>query len=77
MTNTPHEEFRMMFKKDFNTIQNDELVKYIFHNTDDLDIKNNIQWALHKCGEDEFLHDIKKGINLQLYSELKLRISKE
>ena len=92
MTNNPHKEFRIMFQKDFNTVQNAqyryascteecdslyELIKYIFHNCDDIDVKNNIEWALSKCGNDKFLHDLEKSINLELYSEIKLRILKE
>jgi hypothetical protein len=91
MTNNPHKEFRIMFQEDFDAVQNAEfrysscteecdslyeLIKYIFHNSDNIDVKNNITWAMNKCGNNEFLHDLKKSINSELYSEVKLRTSK-
>jgi hypothetical protein len=72
-----------MFKKDLESVGegkdlNDEkefmclyeLIKHIYHNTEDINTKNNIEWSLKKCKEMEFLQDMNKSYYNDLYSEL-------
>ena len=80
-----HKDFRIMFQKDFDTVETaqyrceeDEsclydLIKYIYHNTNDINIKGNIEWAMSKCRETKFLQDTKLAYFDIPYSALLLR----
>jgi hypothetical protein len=46
------------------------IIKYIYHNTDNIDIKENIAWSLSKCN---FLHDLTNSFYSELYSDLILK----
>jgi hypothetical protein len=83
MTTNHHKEFRIMFQRDFDIIEECkystqeeergslyELIKYIYHNTDSIDIKDNIEWSLNKCNKIKFLDDLKKSFYSELYSDL-------
>ena len=82
MSIKPHKEFRIMFRKDFDTVKNarfrceeDEsclydLIKYIYYNTDDINIKANIEWAMRKCSNTEFLQEPNKSYFSEPYSDL-------
>jgi hypothetical protein len=56
------------YEKEINCLY--ELIKHIYHNTHDINAKNNIEWCLKKCKEMEFLQDKNKSYSLGLYSEL-------
>jgi hypothetical protein len=83
---TNHKMFRIMFHLDFDIVQKAEnsieeeergslyeLIKYIYHNTDNIDIKENIAWSLSKCGHINFLHDLTNSFYSELYSDLILK----
>ena len=86
MSKNHHKEFRIMFQTDFDIVEKAEysieeeergslyeLIKYIYHNTDNIDIKENIAWSLSKCRRINFLHDLKNSFSSELYLDLVLK----
>jgi hypothetical protein len=88
MSTNHHKDFKKMFEVDFDIVGSSknsdeeecsslyELIKYIYHNTDDIDIKENIEWALKKCDEIKFLHDRNYSYYSRLYSNIIQRNAK-